>query len=438
MDNELFRRLFYIVILVVFVLFLISIGYRPAQVFFLSDNSISFTKYGGKQTIVINSSRKASSFSAEVIHDSLLWLSSVIDDELMITANPNAGPKRNAIVVVTSKSRFFGIGTPVKPHRDTIVVTQDRDSLGKLLYYRSGNGDGKLVDSYSKTDRNNGGKIKIGNSKASWSLHINTDAVKLEVSSLSDDMVVRPISDSSSFDYYHNAVYSVDVAQNDTLSRTLILQLKVADTTILISYEQLTGFASRLSLDKTFCNMPCEGGDESVGFSTDGTRTMCSILDTNNSSWLKCSVDGNKIKIHLEPNKGYYRREDITVVSQSVNGSQLTKTIFVKQAGTPVYFVVPSDTIKARFYGNDRENKRNDYSFYVSVEPGNDMPVFIDHNETSHWIHADYNDKKVTFYTDSNDDHDKYGTIVLRCGTARRSVIVKKRGRYDSGNRKSF
>ena len=370
-----------IVLFVIVIAFFI--GYKPVNSLSVSETNLSFGKWGGQESVHV--STNVSSNAVDVhCSGSGFSVDSDYGHELKVSVEPNEGDSRTGNVKVTAYATLYGMR--IGSGESATTILSQESGLASYLHV-------------SQTS------ISVAKQGDSYQITVNTDGVKLEVSSKEEWINISKESDGG---------YNITVQKNAGDSRQGSIEFASGSLRRVVSVSQVSGLASFLSLSKSSISNVEKSGTESgryyrVNVSTDGVS-----WDIYSSpSWVNITKYDNFFEITVDYNSGEVRNGTIYVHSNNDH----SESISISQDGNPSSFYVSRSSLT---FDSDR-----DYE-YVSVTNNSNQSVSTSTDRG--WLSASMSGGSVKISCSSNSDSPRSGTVTLRCGDKQCSISVRQKG----------
>lgn len=384
------RNIVLLVALIIAVVVVCLINYKPNSEFNVSEEIILFGKKGGNNTLYI--STNADEKNTDIKLSDLDWVNITSDDgTLYIDAEPNSESERTGLITIDTYSSFFGKRFNRKSKS---VVVRQSSGLPTIL---STNIYEISFDKHGNT-RNN--RIKA-----------ETDGSDLKVIAKNDWFTIEKMVDEKGDSLF--AIINVKTSVNNYGERTGEIAISSANMTKRVKVFQESGLANCFELATSNLSIPEAGSDYNIKVNTDGTFWSVS----SSPDWLTANANmlNNSLEISAASNNG--QRRDGTIVLKSNNGD--IKSITVTQQGDPTNFGASTNYIEF----SSRSGNKN-------VEIKNDSDKRITTSCDVSWISVSIvNKNRIKISCQQNDgDYSRSAYVNVKCGNETTSIRVTQSG----------
>lgn len=405
------RRSVFLSILLIVILILIAIcciNYKTSD-FELSSDSLSFSKYGGEQTITIMTKTTPDACRCH-IGRSMEWLSKKKNDyDITFTAEANHKPEKSGDITICAYPTLFGMVLPLPPAEKKISVIQ---KSGIPSYLKVLPKDGIIRD-YQVDIKKNGLRFdKWGHNRDQNTFIVETDGVGLDITSKDWIHVRLKTLDSTRTE----CVVKLDTNKTEG-NRNALLSISIGHLKEEVPVVQESGLANFIYVNslshKTYY---CDKDHQWIccHVTTDGTiwNAECS------ESWLTVQKDNDEqLCIEVEKNEGKVKSGIVDINSN--NG--YTATITIWQDGNPNYLNLSKSNYTFDTYGGTA-------NFYIDTDSKLPVTCWGSHK----WMDQSVDNQRITITCNENvNDPPKDGKVHVICGDLEEEISIHQKGWKD-------
>lgn len=388
-----------IILLVIVIAFFI--GYKPVNSLSVSESDLSFSKWGGLESVHVSTNVPTNAFDVHCSGEGFS-IDSDYGHEFKVSAEPNEGDFRTGNVKVTAYATLYGMRIGIGESVSTGLSQESG-----LAHYMNITESNIHFKKYSSDIR---------------TVFATTDGVNMKVSTdgIDDDWLGVSYDISNEGDN-NKAKIVISSHKNEGGEKHGTILISCNSHSKRINISQESGLAKRFDVNKSSMLIAEEGSGEGYFLAeiyTDGTTW--SVKEA--PSWLTTEVvlaskEGDKgyLKIRIPENTNKIKEGTITLMSN--NGD--LKEIDIKQWGDPTNFSASRSSIK---FGTSK--------YYENVGISNDSrkPLLVSDDKS--WITATARSKSEVRISCSENNYGspRMGTVDVRCGGEHLSITVKQDG----------
>lgn len=385
------------------------IAYQPARYIIVSLDNIEFSKYGGRETIIL--STNANNNNIEILSSSPEVATELEDNTLMVCSKENSLDKRTDSIVIKAYSTFFGNRISYTTKTITVMRESGLPTYLNILPVECSQQQKALQFD------------KWGNGKSNTSsFTISTDGIAYEIVNHEDVHIRQSAKNKAGTP--HEIECSVTLEKNPEGKRMFIVYIKSGKFTQKIYLYQESGLANGIDISPELIEVDKDGTQEGewyqVDITTDGTYWSAECLwslsnmliaDTN---WVHLYQSNKILQITIDPNKDAVRWVCVRVKSN--NGYY--KDVTITQDGNPNYL-------------NPSQSK---YTFdtdggfaYIEIDTDSKLPITCEVSHT--WLKSSRTGNKIYITCNkNNNDPPKNGIVYVRCGNVEKKITIHQKG----------
>ena len=366
--------------------FILWMGYDPVSV--LQVNNVNINREGGDiEALITTNCEYAGRIEVDESSD---WLTCRVDHDwypeetkIHISATPNEGAARTAVVWVTAPKTLFGNNICEKETHFTV-----HQASGRATYFR--------VSKNSLCFSKQGGIDSI---------NIVTDGMNTNITpSESWIKVQKTISDE-------RITCQVAVDVNNSDSRTGHVAIKAGMNERVVRVSQESGLATNLYVSRSSIDVERSGNTYTIDYHTDGTR----VTVNTDCSWLSASIStlDSSIRITVPYNNGEMREGNVYVTSN--NGHY--RNIHISQGGSPTSFYASQSHLT---FDRDGDSKT------TSIKTNSNMT--IEARANINWAHLTVSGTDLTIRCDKNYSSPRDGEVAVTSGNKKITIFLHQKG----------